>query len=818
MRTLLVVLALVIVSLGCRAQGNVTAATKSGQGSVSTTPIVDSTPPQISAIVCTPSDTAITCTFTTSEAAEVKVCRGATGGPYTVACEPSDYNGVFETSHSKTLSGLTAATQYFLGIFARDSAGNERECNTDGTGGSACPSATEITVTTDAAAVGNPPYGSTSTAVILPRSYTSSAFPYPAASTITDIDCSSSPCVVTTSADHNLLTGDFVHITGTGVASQTVDDSTITDCARTSPSTTVTCNTSADVHFKAGERVVVHGSNLSHIQGSWAVASASASQFTFTSLETNTVSLTTGTVSFAVAITKTGATTFTFVHTGAAGTAATGTVTPVRVIPPAPAGTFTQNSVLNAPIKVLLYSSSTSPTSSSVGYQFHSTQPPVDAGNTYLLVNKNSGWDIFTIADGAFSCTPNESGGASLRWDRTVANKMWRLSGTSLQYKTSYAPSNCGGSGWTTENDFGTSHSCTVVSMGYGESRSTTVGGRVAIGCQTGASPNTYKHIVWNVNTHTVDGLVTGPAAGFGDPDWIHIVEASDDSLLGLGIRSLTSGPTGCTAARVGDVVTFTCSAGSFDHVTAGEKFRTFKCAANEYNRLWTIDSATTSTVVATQAGLSASSTTACRIGTQWRGVQFWKNVSGTLTFENSVRWVGAHGEWGRDQDDEAVWVGTVNEEPVCSLTWGAVAHKGLASYWTAGTSNYADGKQCILDYRPYNSGASDNNISMADGWVSLSPRSTNSVGPQAAETSLTSAWSSTQWPAYEGEIIVCKLVAPSEPNVCYRQTHAYNSLDNYTTYLSFSDNRRWLTWNCNFRYANGTQRGAICAIDLGSW
>ena len=819
MRILTIVTLAALLSLGCDGQGTQTGSgTKSGTGSISTIPPSDTTPPQISAISCLGSDTQIACSWTTNEVATTKICRGATGGPYGT-CSTEDV--ALTTSHSgsgATLTGLTAATAYFYVVISTDAAGNTRTCNSDGTGGSACPSATELSTTTDAAASGNPPYGSTSTAAILPRSH-SEAFPYPAASTISAITCTAGTCTVDTSAAHNLLTGDFVHITGTGVASQTVDDTAITDCARTSPSTTVTCNTGAAFNFATGERIYIEGSNLVHVQGSWAVASTpTTTQFTFTSLETATRSLTTGTANFAVAITKVDADTFTYVHTGAAGSAVTGTVTSTRVLPPAPGSTYTENSVLNAPIRIVTYSSSSAAQDNSTLYQFHSTQPPVDAGNTYILLNQNSGWGVFTIADGLSACTPTDGGASAFRWDRVTANKMWRFSGTTLQYRESFAPSNCNGT-WTSENNFATSHSCTSITMGFGESRSTTLGGRIAIGCQTGTSPNTYKYIVWNTSTHVADGVVTGPSAGFGDVDYMHIVEDSSNNLLGIGVRSLTSGPESCTASRASDTVTFTCAAGSFLHVTAGEKFRTFKCAADEYNRQWTIDSATTSMLVATQAGLSAASTTACKIGTQWRGMTFWKNNGGTLTYENTVRWGGSHGEWGRDQDNEAVWIGVVNVEPVCATnSAGGVSHKGLASYWTAGTSNYTGAKQCLIDYRPFDNGSSDLHISTAQGWTSLNPYSTNSVGPQGAETSITTNWSVTQWPAYEGEIILCKLVTPGDPNVCYRQAHAYNTLGMYFSYASFSDNKRWLTWNCNIRYANGSQKGAVCAVDLGVW
>lgn len=813
---------LALVSLAACAEAQISGKRGTGRG-VGKTISTDVTAPNISSIVATPGANAFTVTWNTNELADTRLFRGPSGGPYTTECQTIS---TFETSHSATCAGLNPSTQYFYVVKSADNAGNIRTCNVDGTGGGACPSATELTVTTDAAAGGDPPYGTTSTAVIIPRSY-SEAQPYPAPVSVTTGSQCGTPvntCTINTSPDHNLETGDFIHITGTGTNAD-VDDSPVSACSRVSPSASVSCDTSALVTFPSGARVYIEGGNLALIAGAWTVASVPTStSFTFTSLETATVSLTTGTVNYAVQITKVDNDTFTYTKTGASGSFSSGTVSSTRALPPVAGGTFTESGLLNAPIKLFVYSSSASGQDEKTLYNYHSLVQPIDAGGQFIQLTRSSGWNIFNLSDGSVACSPTDSGGAVLRWDRVIANKMWRINGNRIQYRTSYAPSNCNAA-YTDENDFNVSHGCTFLSFAGNEGSGTTLGNRIAIVCQTGSAPNRYKFIVWRTDTHSAEAVITGPSQGFGDVDYMHIVEgpAPTYSLLGVGFRSLAvaTALNACSASRSGNTVTFTCPSGTFDHVAVGEKFRSFTCSQSEYNRTWTIDSFTTSTVVATQAGLTATSASSCEIGTQWRGMPFWKWNGSALVFENNVRHGGAHGAWTIDQQGEAVWVGHVDNDSNCNSNLkGALSHKAMASYWPDGTANnYSSAKQCLFGFNGVSS-QGDENISAAGGWISTSPNSHNTTGQvNKNESAIQSGWPAL-WTPYEGEIVLCKLVPVGDPNSCFRLAHMRTGLDHHLNgvYPAVSFDRRYIVWNCSWRYVTGSNMGAVCIIDLGAW
>lgn len=86
----------------------------------STAAPVDTTAPTISGQNCTSTATAITCVWTTNEAASSHVQHGPTTSYGTTAG-----SNTLVTSHSVEITGLTAATTYHLKIVTKDAANNE---------------------------------------------------------------------------------------------------------------------------------------------------------------------------------------------------------------------------------------------------------------------------------------------------------------------------------------------------------------------------------------------------------------------------------------------------------------------------------------------------------------------------------------------------------------------------------------------------------------------------------------------------------------------------------------------------------------------
>ena len=826
LRLLILITLFVTLVLSCEGQGTQTGGSKSGTGTFSSTPTGDVAKPNLSSISSgTPTQTEATITFTSNEVAEVQICRGPTGGPYTTACIPAAYASSFDTRHSRTFTGLSASTAYFYVVKARDAAGNERVCNTDGTGGGACPSAVELTFTTASGAAGVPPYGSISTVAITPHNH-SAQVPYPVASTISTGTCASNICTINTTDVHALTTGDFVQITGTSTDAD-VSNATITDCARTSPSTTVTCNTSATVTFPAGARVFLEGANLAHIWGAFNTATASGTQFTFVSLETTTRSLTTGTAVYSVAVTVTDTDTFTYTKTGATGSPAAGTVTPVRMLPPVQGGTYTDTTIANAaPVTMLMWGSSgddTACTNPRLG-NFHSTDSPIDAGGTLIkFFCTSNGPFIYNLSTKAYVGNIGVGGGGNAKWDRNTAKKMWIRSGTQLKSIADVTVSMTS----TLVYDF-SADGCTEIGLagpGSGdEGPGTTIGGRIAIVCKKSASPEIWDVYIWNITSVAIEYSIAGSVNGTGNIDWAHAIDTSGGALKGVLIRWVNSGPDNCTASYSDPTITFTC-ASSFAHVVDGEKFRTFTCSTGAYNRLWTVVSHTNTTLVATQAGLGGSSATSCRVGTQSRGLAFWKPSGATMVFNNNLRWVGQHGMGGVDIAGHPVWVGggnvLVQTYNVCpTYSDGAIMIEAdTANGWTDGASTYTGAALCLEDYLPAAlGGGGDNNTSIAaNGWATTSNRATGTTNVNAVDTIQPSTWSSN-WRAFEAEIVANKLVEPGAANVRYRLARQFWAANGATPYPAFSLNNRYIVWNCNLRYANTSDYGAICMIDLGVW
>ena len=90
-----------------------------GSTTLTVTPVPDTTPPVISAIVATPTSDTATITWTTDEPASSQVDYGLDTGYGSVVSDAS-----LVTSHSLTLTGLAASTLYHYQVTSVDGAGN----------------------------------------------------------------------------------------------------------------------------------------------------------------------------------------------------------------------------------------------------------------------------------------------------------------------------------------------------------------------------------------------------------------------------------------------------------------------------------------------------------------------------------------------------------------------------------------------------------------------------------------------------------------------------------------------------------------------
>lgn len=771
----------------------------------------DTTPPQITAGPSSaPTETSASVNWTTDELSDTQICRGVQGGPY------STCNAVIPTlvtSHSDVFTGLTASTTYYWVAKSTDNAGNT-------------VTSSEQTFTTDAAESGGvPPYGTDSTSQILPRSYSASQ-PYPAASTIASVSGAANTVTIDTTAAHNLLTGDFVTVSGTGLNAD-IGNTSATGLSRSLGDQTVTVTAATNWPFPSGTRVFIEGSACAAVWGSFVANNVSGTTFDFESGETTALSIGAGcTVVAAAEITKVDNDTFTYARTGASGSAATGTVTPARVIPPVVGSSFTENSLLNAPQKICLFTSPSTVGDTIRVKNFHSTNSPVDAGGTLLLVYYSTGWGIFNLSNCSHVRSPGLSQVFQPSWDRTVAKKMWVRNGDTLEYFEDIEAS----ATRTPVHDFGTSHGYSEIGMSgptnSNEGPSTSISGRIVIIGKKSSSPECFDLLVWNIVSESVEASISVPCNARLVPDYAHPVGEADGTFHGIGVRWDRGGPDSCEFTYADPVITFNgCNGENFANSSVGEKFRTFTCSNSNMNRLWTITSKPdNNTLVASVAGLSgATSGNSCRIGTQWLGAVFFTVNGSNLEFNNNIRWVGQHGMFGVDAAGEPVWVGDTGNSPVCPVNSnGGVSHKALASNYTNGSAAYSEAKVCLTDFIG-NSGGGDNSISIAaNGWVAMAPRSTSTTGIGASEASLPSNWmDASRWKPFEREVIACQLVNPGQPNVCRRLAHLYFRETGSATdsvYGAFTLDGSKYIYNCNWRMAGVTDNPAVCIIDLGVW
>ena len=98
--------------------------TLSSETSFTTTALpVDATAPVISAVVTTPASTTAQVTWTTDEAATSKVYYSTTT-PLVLGTASTVSQGAFLTSHSLSLTSLTASTTYYMIVESKDAANN----------------------------------------------------------------------------------------------------------------------------------------------------------------------------------------------------------------------------------------------------------------------------------------------------------------------------------------------------------------------------------------------------------------------------------------------------------------------------------------------------------------------------------------------------------------------------------------------------------------------------------------------------------------------------------------------------------------------
>lgn len=658
-----------------------------------------------------------------------------------------------------------------------------------------------------------PPYGQTDNAVVIPKGYTATQSPFSFSASIV---CAANVCTATATA-HGLETGEWIHVSGTSTDAD-VQPATISSGSQSG--TTASLTASANVTFPNGALVYFEGGGLSNIAGTFTVGGVSGADFTATVLEsaTRTFTCPTCTANYAVQITVTGANTFTYAKTGATGSG-TGTVTMARMIPPIQGGTFVEPG-FDSPVTVKTFLNSSSSTTGNGIYieTFHSTQPSINASGDIVMVGFNtSGPGFYNVSDGSFIRQLGLGGSAATKWDFNTPNKVWLRSGDTLRYVTDVTLSGTS----AVERDFG-ADGCTEIGIAgpttAHEGPGTTKGGRIAIVCKISASPETWDLIVYNTTTSAIEARFVGNAtSGTGNIDYFHVVEQEDGTLLGAGARWSTGGAQNVSVARSGSTITVTGS--GFSHVTDGRKFRLFGCSNNDFHRLYTIDSHTSTTLVATDATVTATSATGCEVGTEARGLVWYEKSGSDLVMTNNLRWVGQHGQFGHDAAGEAVWFGQVTDAICTTYGTGIATYKADPSYWTAASANYANAKKCQADFTAV-TGSQDANMSIGNcGWALASTFATSSPGPNATEANLTSGWDDVwyQRPG-EGELSIMKLVSPGESSVVHRLLHLRNHIGGTTPRNSLSRDCRYIVYNSNFRYQNGSGGPHVMLVDLGAW
>ena len=112
-----------------------------GSTTLSVTPVPDTTPPVISGVTAAPTSNSATITWSTNEPGTSQVDYGLSASYGTVVSDPA-----LATSHSLTLTGLTAPTLYHYQVTSVDSAGNPASSG-DFTFTTAAPTLVSIAVT-----------------------------------------------------------------------------------------------------------------------------------------------------------------------------------------------------------------------------------------------------------------------------------------------------------------------------------------------------------------------------------------------------------------------------------------------------------------------------------------------------------------------------------------------------------------------------------------------------------------------------------------------------------------------------------------------
>ncbi len=659
-----------------------------------------------------------------------------------------------------------------------------------------------------------PPVGTTTTSSIAPRSY-SETQQRPSSEAIGAWSCSSSVCDLTVTST-SFATGDWVHLTGTGGID--VDDNSVTNISRSG--TTVTLTLGETAILTTGERFYLEGANCAAVAGAWIADSASGTTVTFTSIESGTIASTavSCTLNYAVEATKTGANTIRVTVSGAGTTSGSGgTLASTRLLPPEQGGTYVDP--LGATVSVFLNGSSGN-SSCGNGEQlrnFHSTEDPFNLSQEYLLVIANTNPHcIYSVAAGSFVSQIGTGQGASsaAKWGRRAGETttVYYRSGATLRKipDAITAPNST-----VLVHNFNTSHSCTEIGISgpttAHEGNGISPNGRyIAIVCKKAA--NEWSLISWDLESDAEEWEIDAPG-DTGNIDYFHVLDDGSG-----GYRWSTAGSTGVAASRSGSTITFTKTGFSQGPVAAGQLFRVEGCSNVDFNRLYTIDSFTSSTLVATDAAVSATSATNCRVATQWRGIGYvdWDGITTSI---NPISAIGAHGQFEYDAAGHPIWVGSQNSTgftglTVCPTNAGISMRHVEASAYTDGT-NYSSAMLCVYDQ---NWGGVGSSVSVRGGWVLLQTTNDNVTGPNALESNLTSNYDNfSGFGVGESEAILAELVEPGVTTPFWRLAKLRKNAPS-TMYVAMSHDLRYVTWPSALRYNNGTDKGFQLLIDLGAW
>ncbi|RJR12547.1 hypothetical protein C4585_03510, partial [Candidatus Parcubacteria bacterium] len=115
-------------------------------GSTTTPPVSDTTPPTISAIQSTATHQSATITWITNESATGKVYHGTTT-PLNLGSAQTVSHASLQTGHSLSLSGLSASTTHYFVVESKDNKGNTATSTEHSFTTSAAPDTTAPTIT-----------------------------------------------------------------------------------------------------------------------------------------------------------------------------------------------------------------------------------------------------------------------------------------------------------------------------------------------------------------------------------------------------------------------------------------------------------------------------------------------------------------------------------------------------------------------------------------------------------------------------------------------------------------------------------------------